>query len=39
MTGIVFVDDAQVTEALVGKRYGETPGLQCEIKWSEGGAE
>ena len=39
MTGIVFVDDAQVTEALVGKRYGETPGLQCEIKWSDGGAE
>lgn len=39
MTGIVFVDDAQVVEALVRKQYGDTPGLKCEILWSDGGPE
>ena len=34
MTGIVFSDDAQVIEALVGKVYGEAPGLRCEIRWN-----
>jgi len=38
MTGIVFADDAQVIEALVGKVYGEAPGLRCEIRWSDGGS-
>ena len=38
MTGVVFSDDAQVTEALVGKVYGETPGLMCEVRWSDGGS-
>jgi Holliday junction resolvase RusA-like endonuclease len=36
MTGIVFVDDAQVVEATVRKVYGETPGLACEIRWDAG---
>jgi len=27
--------DAQVTGALVGKCYGEAPGLRCEIRWSK----
>jgi len=34
MTGIVFVDDAQVTDAHVRKVYGETPGLACEVRWA-----
>ena len=33
MTGIVFVDDAQVTDAHVVKVYGPTPGLMCEVRW------
>jgi len=35
MTGIVWHDDAQVTEATVRKIYGETPGLRCEIRWGQ----
>jgi len=37
MTGIVWHDDAQVTEATVRKVYGETPGLACTIRWENGG--
>jgi len=33
MSGVVFSDDAQVIEALVGKVYGEVPGLACEVRW------
>ena len=34
LTGIVYVDDAQVTEALVRKVYGEAPGMACEVRWA-----
>ena len=27
--------DAQVIEALVGKVYGEAPGMRCEIRWAQ----
>ena len=37
MSGVVFSDDAQVIEALVGKVYGDAPGLTCQIRWSDGG--
>ncbi|MGA4814514.1 RusA family crossover junction endodeoxyribonuclease [Pseudomonas aeruginosa] len=28
MNGVVWKDDVQVVKAMVGKRYGETPGVQ-----------
>ena len=36
LKGIVYRDDAQVTEAYVRKVYGETSGLRCEIRWENG---
>ena len=34
LKGIVYRDDAQVTDAHVRKEYGETPGMACEVRWA-----
>lgn len=31
LTGIVFVDDAQIVDAVVSKRYGDQPGCTVEV--------
>ena len=31
INGVVWKDDVQVVKAMVGKRYGETPGVRVKV--------
>ncbi len=31
LNGVVWKDDVQVVKAVVGKRYGETPGVRVKV--------
>jgi crossover junction endodeoxyribonuclease RusA len=33
LSGIVYRDDAQVVDIHARKRYGDTPGIECEVLW------
>lgn len=36
MNGVVYLDDAQIVDASVGKRYAEQAGVAVEVHWGSG---